>query len=90
MKKQIIISVLFSILIIILFTYVNNIPKVKNNDILLNKAISYMTGKDVEKDYKKAEIILIPLCKKKVIGSCFLLGTFLFLFYGYTFITFIS
>ena len=50
----------------------------EDNDVVLNNATKYVNGKYVKKNYKKAEKILVPLCKKKVRGSCYLLGRLYF------------
>ena len=41
---------------------------------MLNNATSYIAGLNMKKDYKKAKNILLPLCSKKIIGSCYLLS----------------
>lgn len=60
---------------IVLYADINNIEKSKDNDILLKKAIKYINGDSIGKNYKKATDILTPLCKKKLVSACYLLGS---------------
>lgn len=75
------------IIILALCIYVNtacsskmkeNIKYDDNNTVYMNKALDYISGKNIKKDYKKAATILNKLCSNKYPQACNVLSKIYF------------